>query len=330
MPQFRVCIADFLNDDLAPERAALGDIADLVAYDAANEDDLAGKIDSADAVMLYHNIELGKKTIDRLTNCKLIIRCGVGFDNVDRSLARSKGIPVANVPDYGTEEVADSAIGLMLALTRGIHLFNHRLQRESGPWSYTQAKPIYRLRGRTFGIIGLGRIGIASAQRAKAIGMKVVFYDPIIADGFDKAIGIERVESVKELMERSYVVSPHCPLTPETHHIVNAETISYLARGSYLVNTARGAVVDLTCIPDALASGRLAGAGIDVFPFEPPPANHPLIVAWKNPKHPAHDRLILNPHSAFYSEEGLLEIRTKASAACRRALLGQPLRNVVN
>ncbi len=330
MPQFRVCIADFLNDDLAPERAALGDIADLVAYDAACEEDLAGKIDSADAVMLYHNIALGPKTIDRLTNCKLIIRCGVGFDNVDRALARSKGIPVANVPDYGTEEVADSAIGLMLALTRGIHLFNHRLQRDSGPWSYTQAKPLLRLRGRTFGIVGLGRIGIASAQRAKSLGMKVIFYDPIIADGLDKAIGIERVETVKELMERSFVVSPHCPLTPETRHILNAETISFMERGSYLVNTARGAVVDLTCIPDALASGRLAGAGIDVFPFEPPPADHPLIVAWKNPKHPAHDRLILNPHSAFYSEEGLLEIRMKASAACRRALLGQPLRNVVN
>lgn len=330
MPKYRVCIADFLNDDLAPERAALGDLADVVAYDAANEDELVGKIESADAVMLYHNISLGTKTVERLTNCKLIIRCGVGFDNVDRATAKARGIPVANVPDYGTEEVADSAIGLMLALTRGIHLFNHRLQRDSGAWTYAQAKPLLRLRGRTFGIVGLGRIGTAAALRAKAFGMKVAFYDPHLPDGVDKALGIERIETLKELLERSFVVSPHCPLTPETHHILNAETIAYMERGSFLVNTARGAVVDLACIPDAIASGRLAGAGIDVLPHEPPSADHPLIVAWKNPNHPAHDRLIVNPHAAFYSEEGLLEIRTKASAACRRALLGQPLRNVVN
>jgi C-terminal binding protein len=330
VPQFRVCIADFLTDDLAPERAALGDLADVVAFDAAHEDELAGKIESADAVMLYHNIGLTAKTIDKLTNCKLIIRCGVGFDNVDRTVARAKGIPVANVPDYGTEEVADSAIGLALALTRGIHLFNHRLQRDSGTWSYSQAKPLYRLRGRTFGIVGLGRIGVAAAQRARALGMVVKYYDPYLPDGMDKALGLERCETLEGLLEQSFVVSPHCPLTPETHHILNAESIARMPRGSFLVNTARGAVVDLACIPDAIASGRLAGAGIDVLPQEPPPADHPLIAAWRNPNHPAYDRLIVNPHAAFYSEEGLLEIRTKASAACRRALLGQPLRNVVN
>ncbi len=330
MPQYRVAIADFLNDDLAPERTALGDLADVVAYDAAHEDELVGKIESADAIMLYHNIGLSAKTIDKLTNCKLIIRCGVGFDNVDRPAARAKGIPVANVPDYGTEEVADSAIGLMLALTRGIHLYNHHLQRDAGPWSYTQAKPLYRLRGRTFGIIGLGRIGIAAAQRARALGMIVKYYDPYLPDGVDKALGLTRCETLESLLEQSFVVSPHCPLTPETHHMLNVETIAKMPRGSFLVNTSRGAVVDLACIPDAIASGRLAGAGIDVLPEEPPPADHPLIAAWRNPKHPAHDRLIVNPHAAFYSEEGLMEIRTKASAACRRALLGQPLRNVVN
>lgn len=330
MPRFKVCVADFLDDDLAPERAILGDLADMVAFNASSEDELIGKIDAADAIMLYHNIALSKKTVDRLTNCKLIIRCGVGYDNIDRPAARAKGIPVANVPDYGTEEVADSAIGLMLALVRGIHLFNHRLQRQSGDWSYAQAKPLLRLRGRTFGIIGLGRIGAAAAQRAKILGMNVLYFDPYLPDGFDKALGIDRAETLESLLERSFVVSPHCPLTPESHHILNAKTIERMPKGSYLVNTARGAVVDLACIPDAIASGRLAGAGIDVLPHEPPPADHPLIRAWRDPNHPAYDRLIVNPHAAFYSEEGLMEIRTKASAACRRALLGQSLRNVVN
>lgn len=330
MSRFQVVIADFIQDDLQPERAALGDIADIVALDAAHEDELAGKIESADAIMLYHNIALTSKTVARLQKCKLIIRCGVGYDNVDREGARARGIPVANVPDYGTEEVADSAIGLMLALTRGIHLYNQRLQRNQGEWSYTQAKPISRLRGRTFGIIGLGCIGIAAAQRARSLGMVVKYYDPYIHDGMDKALGLTRVESLEELLQQSMVVSIHCPLTPETRHLINAKTLALMPRGSFLINTARGAIVDLSCIPDAIASGRLAGAGIDVLPQEPPSADDPFIAAWRDPAHPIHDRVIVNPHAAFYSEEGLMEIRTKASAGCRRALLGQPIRNIVN
>src|SRR5262245_18824104 len=122
--RFRVVITDFIAGDLGPERQILGELADLVALDASSEDDLSGKVETADALMLYHNITISRATIERLTNCKLIVRCGVGYDNVDRRFARSRGIPVANVPDYGTEEVADSAIGLTLALTRGLHLLN--------------------------------------------------------------------------------------------------------------------------------------------------------------------------------------------------------------
>lgn len=330
MARFRVMIADFLDDDLATEQEALGDIADVTAFNAASEDELVGKIDAADAVMLYHNISMSAKTIGLLKNCKLIVRCGVGYDNVDRAFAKSRGIPVANVPDYGTEEVADSAIGLMLALTRGIHIYNNRLQRSLGPWSYTQANALARLRGRVFGIIGLGRIGTAAALRAKALGMKVVFFDPYLPDGIDKAIGVARAETLDALLEQTFVLSPHCPLTPETHHVVNAKTLGQMAKGSYLVNTSRGAVVDLACIPEAIESGQLAGAGIDVFPHEPPPENHPLINAWRDHSHPAHDRVIINPHAAFYSQEGLHDIRVKGSAACRRALLGMPLRNLVS
>src|SRR5262249_10302043 len=164
--------------ELKPEHEILGDLAELVALDAASERDLAGKVEDADAVMMYHNIAITKDTISRLKQCRLIVRCGVGYDNVDWRYARERGIPVANVPDYGTEEVADSAIGLMLSLTRGINFLNNRLQRKSGPWMYTQATPLLRLRGRVFGVIGLGRIGTAAALRAKALGMDVAFYDP--------------------------------------------------------------------------------------------------------------------------------------------------------
>jgi D-3-phosphoglycerate dehydrogenase/C-terminal binding protein len=330
MPRFRVVIADFVNDDLRPERAALGDLAEVVALDARAEADLHGRIDAADAVMLYHDVALRRDTIARLANCKLIVRCGVGFDNVDHRFARERGIPVCNVPDYGTEEVADSAVGLMLALTRGIYRLNNRLQRGLGGWSYAPAAPLRRLRGRVFGVVGLGRIGTATAVRAKALGMDVAFYDPYRPDGYDKAVGVRRAETLDDLLRQSFVLSAHCPLTPETRGLIDARAIDRMPDGSYLVNTARGAVVDTTAIPAAVRGGKLAGAAVDVFPDEPPPADHPLVAAWRDPADPCHDRVILNPHSAFYSEEGLYDMRAKGAAACRRALLGQPLRNVVN
>ncbi len=330
MSRFRVVVADFIVDELRPEREILGDIADLAMLDANSEKDLLGRIEDADAIMLYHNIAITRDTISRLKHCKLIVRCGVGFDNVDYKFARERGIPIGNVPDYGTEEVADSAIGMMLALTRGINFFNNRLQRKQGNWSYLQASPIYRLRGRVFGVIGLGRIGTAAAMRAKALGMDVAFYDPHKQDGYDKALGVRRVEKLDELLKQSFVVSVHCPLTPETKHIIDSRALSLMPDGSFLVNTARGGTVDATAIPDAIRSGKLAGAAIDVLPEEPPPETHPLLVAWRDPADLCHDRVIVNPHSAFYSEEGLLDMRVKGSQACRRALLGEPLRNVVN
>ncbi len=326
----RVVITDFIAGPLEMERRILGEIADIAALDASSEDELLGKIEDASAIMMYHTVSITAKTIDRLKDCKIIVRCGVGYDNVDWRLARQRGIAVANVPDYGTEEVADSAIGMTLALTRGISLFNSRLREAQGDWMFTQAAPVWRLRGRVFGIVGLGRIGSAAALRAKSLGMDVVFHDPYAPDGRDKSLGVRRVESLEALLAEAHVVSMHCPLTPETYHLINAETIAQMKRGSFLVNTARGGVVDVTAIPAALAAGQLAGAGIDVLEQEPPPADHPLLVAWRDPQHPAYHRLIVNPHAAFYSEEGLQDMRIKGTEACRRAMLGLPLRNIVN
>jgi D-3-phosphoglycerate dehydrogenase/C-terminal binding protein len=326
----QVIVTDFIQEPLDHERRILGDVADVRALNAFSESDLEGRVEEADALMLYHFIGLSETTLRRLKHCRLIVRCGVGFDNVDRRLARERGIPVANVPDYGTEDVADSAIGMMLALARGIHFYNARLQRRQGPWIYTQAQPLRRLRGRTFGIVGLGRIGAAAALRAKALGMDVLFHDPDVPDGRDKSLGVRRAETLEELLRQTHVLSLHCPLTPETHHLVNRNTLALLPRGSYVVNTARGAVADAMAVLDALASGHLAGAGIDVLEAEPPPDDHPLVAAWRDPAHPAHDRLLLNPHAAFYSEEGLVDMRVKGSENVRRVLLGQPPRNVVN
>ncbi len=326
----KVVVTDFVTEPLEDERRILGDVADVAALNAFSEEDLVGRIEEADAIMLYHFISITERTIQRLEKCRLIVRCGAGFDNVDRAVARARGIDVANVPDYGTEDVADSAIGMMLTLTRGIHYLNDRLQLGLGPWTYTQAQPLHRLRGRVFGIIGLGRIGMATALRARAFGMDVAFYDPFAAQGCDKSLGIRCVESLTELLQQSHVVSLHCPLTPETRHILNRESIAKMRPGSYVVNTSRGAVVDVVAVLEAVTSGHLRGAGIDVLETEPPPADHPLILAWRDPGHPAHGRIIINPHAAFYSEEGLLDMRIKGSRNCRRVLLGQAPCNVVN
>ena len=328
--QPRVVITDFINDSLDIERQVLDGIATVEACDAYDERELLGHIDSADAVMLYHNLALSAETINRLQNCKLIVRCGVGFDNVDHALAAQRGIPVANVPDYGTEEVADSAIGMALALTRGINLYNLRMRSQPDPWMYHVASPLHRQRGRVFGIVGLGRIGTATARRALAMGMDVRFYDPFKPDGYDKAVGVTRVESLEDLMRESFVLSLHCPLNEYSRHMINAETLNWLPMGSYLVNTARGDVVDTDAIPAAILEGRLAGAAIDVIAEEPPSPENSLLVAWRDPDHPAYERLIINPHSAFYCEEGLAEMRRKGAEACRRVLTGEMLRNVIN
>lgn len=327
--RIKVVITDFLSDALEPELRILGEHADVVALQAGSEEELSGKVEQADALIVYHCLKVGRATLDRLERCRLIVRGGVGVDNVDHAYARLRGIPVANVPDYGSEEVADSAIGMILSMTRGISFLNSRLRAGVGEWSPEQGKPLYRLRGRCCGIVGLGRIGTATALRAKALGFDVAFYDPYKPDGYDKAVGVRRCETLEELLEQADVLSLHCPFTPETHHLIDSEAIARMRSGAYLVNTARGAVVDTSAIPAAIESGRLAGAAIDVLQLEPP-VNDALVEAWRDPSHPAHHRVIINPHAAFYSEEGFVDMRTKAAEACRRLALGLPLRNVIN
>lgn len=326
----KVVITDLVRDAMEDERAILDDVADVVALDGSCEEDLHGGIEDADAVMVYHCLAITEKTIERLERCRLIVRCGVGVDNVDVEAARRRGIPVANVPDYGTEEVADSAVGMLLTLARGVHLLNSVFRRRPAPWTHEPAVPLRRLRGTVLGIVGLGRIGTAVAIRGKALGMDVAYYDPYKQDGYDKALGVRRVRDLNALVAESHVLTLHCPLTSETRHIVDAETLSRMPADSFLVNTARGALVQTDALADAVARGPLAGAAIDVFPEEPPRDGDPLIAAWRDPQHPAHDRILINPHAAWYCDEGLVEMRTKSAHACRAAILGHPIPNVVN
>jgi len=326
----KVVITDLIVEPLNYERSVLDGEAEVVALDAKSEDELIGRVEDADAIMVYHYFRFTRSTIDRLKHCKAIVRPGVGYDGVDIEYAREKGIPVCNVPDYGTEEVADSALAMALNLSRGTHFLNSRLRRGIGEWNVDQAAPIPRLRKRVFGIVGCGRIGTAAALRAKSFGFDVVFYDPYLPDGVDKALGIRRVDSLDELLAASYVISLHCPLTDETRGLIGAPEIAKMNPGSFLINTSRGGVVDTLAVVNALQDGHLAGAGIDVLEQEPPSSDSPVLTAWRDSDHAAHDRLILNPHTAFYCEEGCEEFRTKGAQEVLRALKGEPLRNVVN
>ena len=330
MPRALVVVTDFIRPPLHHEERILGDIADVVALDAFSEEALRGRVEQADAIMMYHFLSIGPATIDRLERCRIIVRCGVGYDNVDRAAARRRGITVANVPDYGTEEVADSAIAMLLSMMRGVAFMNTRLQGRRGEWIYEQVRPLERLRGLALGIVGLGRIGTATALRARALGMRVLFHDPYAVDGLDKALGVERCETLEEMLPRVRALSLHCPRTPETQHLVDARTLALLPSGSFLVNTARGGCVDAAAVLAAIESGQLRGAALDVLETEPPPDDDPLVAAWRTPGTLAHDRVILNPHAAFYSEQGLDDMRIKGSTNIRRVLEGRPPRNVVN
>ena len=208
---------------------------------------------------------------------------GVGYDRLDRPALAARGVTVCNVPDYGTEEIADHALGLTLAFRRGILIHNER-QREPyvAPWMYIDTPLVKRSRVQTFAVLGLGRIGTAAALRAKAFGFHILFYDPYLPNGADKSLGIERTKSIDELFKRADVLSIHCPCTRETRGFVGWELLSQMPTGAVLVNTGRGEVLQLDAVERALKEDILSGAGLDVLPEEPikEPA-HSLIKAYR-------------------------------------------------
>jgi C-terminal binding protein len=312
-----VVVTDHLAE-AGVERAVLDPVADLLLLQTLDEADVAARAATADVLLVFHDIKLTERSIAALAKCRGIVRCGVGFDNVDLKAAGGRGIVVCNVPDYGTEEVADHALMLLLALAR--RLLPAEQSVRAGRWDATTVFGTPRLRGRTLGLIGCGRIGTAMALRAKALGMRVVFYDPYKPDGLEKALGVERCWRLDDLLTQSQFLSLHCPLTAETRHILNAETLTRLPTGAYVVNTARGPCIDAPALLDAVDSGQVAYAGLDVVEREP----------LDDERLRRHPRVLLTPHAAFYSVEAFAEMRTKGAEEGLRLLRGEPVRNPVN
>jgi len=315
--------------DIDVERQAAGDGAVFDVFD-----DGAGVTPeawaAAEAIVTYRCAELVTAKLDHLERCRIVVRGGVGFDGLDLARFGARGIPVCNVPDYGTTEVADHAIALMLALRRGIVGYNDGLRADpAANWSYAGQPCVARLRGGRFGIVGLGRIGTAAARRARGFDMEVAFHDPYLPEGVDLATGFTRVERLEELFESADALSLHTPLSTETLKLVSADLLARMRPGAVLVNTSRGPVVDIDALYAALQDGPIGGAALDVLPTEPP-ADHPLIRAYTGREPWIEKRLILTPHSAFYSEPGQRDLRRKAIETVRGYLHGGAPRNCVN
>jgi phosphoglycerate dehydrogenase-like enzyme len=319
----RITIIDWalspLSDGLATvEREVIGDEAEVLCRLCKDDSDFDAAVLESQALIVWHNTPVTRTGIARLKECRVIIRNGVGFDSVDVQAAKEYGIPVCNVPDYGTEEVADHAIALTLALCRQLFPLDQEARRLG--WTIRVEPKLRRLRELTFGIVGLGRIGTAAALRAKALGFKVAFYDPYLANGVDKAVGVERARTLDELLRRTDVLSLHCPLTEETHHMIGERELALLKPTAFVVNTARGAIIKKAAILDALHNGRLAGAGLDVVEDEP----------LKSADEAATPNLIVTCHSAFCSVESKLEMRRTSSRIALAAVRGEALENIVN
>jgi len=271
-------------------------------------------IAGANAIIIWHNMPLKAQGIAKLKNCRAIIRKSVGFDSVDMMAAKTRGIAVCNVPDYGTEEVADHAIALAMALCR--QLFPLEAEAKTLSWNINISPKLRRLSTLTFGIVGLGRIGTATALRAKALGFRVIFYDPYLPNGADKAVGITRTHTLDELLAQTDVLSLHCPLNRETRHLIAERELTLLRPGAFVVNTARGAIIKKT----AILEGRLSGADLDVIEDEPV----------HSAEEAATPNLIATCHAAFCSVESKIKMRSTSARIALAAVTVARQENVVN
>jgi D-3-phosphoglycerate dehydrogenase len=311
MARFLIAVTDSPFPSLDPAKAALARVDfELRMAKSAAADDILAVARDADAVLVTY-AKLDAPLLRQLTRCKAIGRFGLGVDNIDIKTAAELGISVNYVPDYCMHEVSDHAMALLLALARKIPLSNQLVQ--AGRWEMPAVVPIHRLAGRVLGLVGFGNIPRALAPKAKALGLRVVTHDPYVTPEVLAAAGVEGA-SFDRLLEISDFVSIHAPLLPATRGLFNADTFRKMKRGAFLINTARGPLVDEDALVAALDAGQLGGAALDVVTTEPLAKDSKLI---------GRDNVILTPHTGFYSVEALAELQTKCAADVARVLSGE-------
>jgi D-3-phosphoglycerate dehydrogenase / 2-oxoglutarate reductase len=311
-----VVITDCDHDSVDPERAVLdGHDVELRVLDCRTPEEVADQAADAD-VLINQYVPITAAVLAALPRCRLVVRYGVGVDNVDVAAAAERGVWVANVPDYGRDEVADHTLALALAVLRGVVVLDRSVR--DGAWDLEAARPLRRLGSLSYGVVGCGAIGAAVAGRAAGLGMRVLGYDlPEVRS----EPPIERVP-LEELLAAADVVSLHAALTDQTHHLIGAAALARMRPTAFLVNTARGGLVDAAALLAALDGGKLAGAALDVLEGEPPDE-----LGWRLARHP---RVVATPHAAWYSEESFHTLKSEVAREALRVLEGHAPRSPVN
>ncbi|XP_015523524.1 C-terminal-binding protein isoform X3 [Neodiprion pinetum] len=328
--QTRPLVALLDGRDCSIEMPILKDVATVAFCDAQSTSEIHEKVlNEAVGALMWHTIILTKEDLEKFKTLRIIVRIGSGVDNIDVKAAGELGIAVCNVPGYGVEEVADTTLCLILNLYRRTYWLANMVRegkKFTGPEQVREAaQGCARIRGDTLGIVGLGRIGSAVALRAKAFGFNVIFYDPYLPDGIEKSLGLTRVYTLQDLLFQSDCVSLHCTLNEHNHHLINEFTIKQMRPGAFLVNTARGGLVDDDALAAALKQERIRAAALDVHENEP-------YNVFQGPLKDAPN-LLCTPHAAFYSDASCTELREMAASEIRRAIVGRIpdcLRNCVN
>jgi len=315
-------------DDHALEREAAGDVEVEVHHAATAAELERPALAAADALVVQHRVTYDAGIAAAAANCRILVRAGVGLDNVDIAAWSARNVPVCNVPDYGISEIADHVLALILALARGLSTYHRRVEAApNAPWLPFPLPPtVRRLKGSRLLILGLGAVGRAVAQRALAHDMRVAYVDPQASE----AAGLERMTDLDGALADADVVSLHVPLTPATRHLIDAARIARMKPGALLINTARGGIVAPRALYDGLRSGRIGGAGLDVWEQEPPSADDPLFAALAGDEDWLRGRLIVTPHVASISAASIREMRQKSVATARDYLVSGVLRNCVN
>jgi D-3-phosphoglycerate dehydrogenase len=314
MERQKVVIIDCDHGSIEEERAVLSQLeADVDFGQISGEEEILARCRDADGIILQY-APLPRKMLEALPRCKVLSRYGVGVDTIDVEAATELGIIVANVPDYCMEEVSDHTLALFLSLVRKVMSLERSIRL--GTWDFRIAVPIHRLQGRTYGIVGCGRIGREVAKRVGAFGLRVIGYDPYI----NEVEGIELV-SFEKLLAQSDFISIHCTLTESTHHLFGRDQFRKMERKPIVLNVSRGAVVDEAALIEALEREWISGAGLDVLETEPPDAKSPLL---------KRDNVILTPHIAYYSEESKSEMKRRTAENVFNVLTGKLPNSVVN
>jgi len=313
--KFKVVITDCDHGSMEEEKKEFDRIAaELTLAQVREEEDLIRVCKEAEGLINQY-APLTRRVLENLPKCKVIARYGVGLDPVDLRAATDLGIIVANVPDYCMDEVADQAISMILTLIRKTTFFDQKVK--SGQWDFRQGIPIHRLRGKTLGLIGCGKIGLEVAKRISAFGVKVITFDPYL-ERVPQGIELKDFDSV---IKGSDFISIHCPLNDSTRHLIGEQTFKKMEKRPLLINTSRGPIVDEKALIQALKEGLVSGAGLDVLETEPPDPLNPLLKM---------ENVILTPHVSFYSVESISELKRSTAKNVVDVLTGRWPRAVVN